>query len=238
MGWTGRTLTNSVLSGCLATVFAWPVYAQSLPRQNIIREVEQELRTVLEKNPKGLRLDRVFYRDELHVPDGKVTWTVKSDDLRQGRQTIPVEVAVNGKVTNTIQVAITLKKRIRYLTLARPLKRGEVVTEADLTWEEGEFDRAVSGLMQDPKQVIGLATSRQVQADKPLQLDWFVTPMVIKRGERVQVTTARGALQIEMVGVAQSAGRVGETIQLENPASHRRFDARVTGPGQAQVMTW
>ncbi|MBF0272178.1 MAG: flagellar basal body P-ring formation protein FlgA [Magnetococcales bacterium] len=231
---------SGLLMGLLTFSASFSAQAQVLQRSDVIRESEQRIKALLDQENGGVRLERVFYRDELTLPDGKVTWKVvpSAEEWRTGRQNVPVEVSVNGKVATVIQVAVTLKQSMRYLVLRRPLKRGDVVTDADLKWEESELERPPVGLVEDPKRVVGQSVTRQIQANRPLQSDWFSAPVVVTRGERVQVAASRGGLHIETTAVAHTAGRVGETIVLENPSSRRRFDARVTGPGRAEVVAW
>ncbi|MEO5344817.1 MAG: flagellar basal body P-ring formation chaperone FlgA [Magnetococcus sp. YQC-9] len=222
----------------LTGVFPLVAQAQMVQRQEVIRATEVELRALLEGDSDGLRLDKVFFRDELPLPDGKVSWKVKTSfaDLRAGRQNIPVEVSVNGRMEKVIQVAATFKQSTRYPVLRRALKRGETVTAADLKWVESEIERPPAGLVENPKELIGMTATRQVGADRPLQADWFAAPNVVARGERVQVVAVQGALRIESTAVAKSAGRMGEIVSLENTESHKRFDARITGPGRAEVL--
>ncbi|MBF0627908.1 MAG: flagellar basal body P-ring formation protein FlgA [Magnetococcales bacterium] len=226
--------------GLLFGLISLPAHAQVIQQSEVVSATGQQIQTALEKDPDGLRLDRVFYRDDLSLPDGKVSWKIPAGvgEWRAGRQSVPVEVTVNGKVAKVVQVTALLKQSARYLVLKRPLKRGDVVTDADLKWEESELDRQPVGWVDDPKQVVGQSASRQLQANRPLQSDWFSAPQVVARGERVQVVASRGALQIESTAIAKSAGRVGETITMENPASHKKFDARITGPGRAEVLAW
>lgn len=221
-------------------LLAFPAQAQVVKRQDVIRESGERLRAMVEKSGHGMRVERVFFRDDLTLPEGKVSWSLATDagSLNPGRQRVAVDVAVNGKVVNTIQVTATVKQLVKYLVLRRNLKRGDVVAEGDLQWEEAELEREIPGLMQDAKGLIGQATTRSVSANKPLQGDWFAAPVVVARGDRVQVAVVQGPLRIETVGVAQAAGRVGETIVLENPESRRRYSARILGPGQAQTLTW
>ncbi|MBF0417401.1 MAG: flagellar basal body P-ring formation protein FlgA [Magnetococcales bacterium] len=213
-------------------------HAQLIQSQDVARASEQQLRAMLERDTEGLRLDKVFYRDALRVSDGPVSWKVKSDvsDWVSGRQTIPIEVLVNGKPETVIQVSAIFKQAVRYPVLKRSLKRGDVVREGDIKWMEGELKNAPSGLVEDTKEILGMSVTRQVMADRPLQADWFASPQVVARGERVRVVAISGALRIESTAVAKNGGRLGEIVSLENPESHRRFDARITGPGKAEVV--
>ncbi|MBF0179683.1 MAG: flagellar basal body P-ring formation protein FlgA [Magnetococcales bacterium] len=229
-----------LLAGLVLTGIAVTAQAQVIGRQEVMREAGERLRVMVDKSGKGLRLDRVFYRGDLNLPDGQVAWRVTTPvgDLAPGRNQVALEVAVNGQAPTLIQLTANLKQRIRYLTLRRPLKRGDVLAEGDLKWEETEVDRNMEGMASDMAALVGQSATRSLQAGKPLRLDWFDTPVLVARGERVQVLMESGALRIETVAVAMASARAGEIIAMENPDSHRRFNARVVGPGRAQAMTW
>lgn len=227
------------VAGLLAGLAVLPAEAQVMQRMEVIQQSEQQIHALLEKEGEGLRLDRVLFRDDLNLPDGQVHWkVVPNGEWRAGRQAVPVEIAVNGKTVTVVQVQAMLKQSFRYLVLTRPLKRGEVVTEADLKAVEGELDRPSVGMLEDARQVIGQAANKSVQANRPLQNDWFTAPHVVNRGERVQVIVSKGGLRIETSGIAKSAGKLGETIAFENPISHQKFEARVVGPGRAEALVW
>ncbi|GAB0056858.1 hypothetical protein SIID45300_01173 [Candidatus Magnetaquicoccaceae bacterium FCR-1] len=213
-------------------------HAQLIHARDVARASEQQVRALLEGDAQGLRLEKVFYRDELRLPDGPVNWKIKADvnDWGSGRQTIPVEVLVNGKPEMVIQVAAIFKQSLRYPVLKRAIKRGDVVREGDIKWMEGDLKNPPAGMIEDPKEILGMSATRSITSDRPLQTDWFASPQVVARGERVRVVAVSGALRIESTAVAKNGGRVGEIVSMENPDSHRRFDARITGPGQAEVI--
>ncbi len=229
-----------LLLALFLTLATQPLQAQVVKRQEVIRASEQQLQKVLQNSGEEMRVTRVFYRHDLPLPDGKVSFSVDShpEELKPGRQHVAVNVAVDGKVATVIKVSATLKQRVKYLTFRRHMKRGDVVVEADLQWTQADMERAMPDLVLDSKMVIGQATTRQIPADKPLKSSWFDAPVVVERGDRVQVAAVHGALHIQAVGVAQADGRVGETIAMENPVSRRRFDARILAPGRAQVTMW
>ena len=57
----------------------------------------------------------------------------------------------------------------------------------------------------------------------------------VQRGQTVRVDVTSGAAHLQFEGVAQSAGILGSTIAVLNPASRKPFQARVTGQGRVSV---
>jgi len=57
----------------------------------------------------------------------------------------------------------------------------------------------------------------------------------VRNGETVKVAVRNGGAQLELDGVAENSGAVGEIVYVRNPDSHRRFRARVEGAGRVVV---
>jgi flagella basal body P-ring formation protein FlgA len=66
----------------------------------------------------------------------------------------------------------------------------------------------------------------------PADLD---APYEVKRGDSVRVAVASGQAHLELEGRAEASGRRGQTIPVLNPASGKRFSARVDGAGRVEV---
>jgi len=59
--------------------------------------------------------------------------------------------------------------------------------------------------------------------------------MVVLRGDTVTVEVFNGAAHLELQGLAQGSGAMGDTIAVLNPDSHKQFPARVEGKGRVSV---
>jgi flagella basal body P-ring formation protein FlgA len=60
-------------------------------------------------------------------------------------------------------------------------------------------------------------------------------PKVVLRGDTVTVEVFNGAAHLELQGLAEASGAMGETIAVLNPDSHKQFRARVAGKGRVSV---
>jgi flagella basal body P-ring formation protein FlgA len=81
----------------------------------------------------------------------------------------------------------------------------------------------------------GRIARRNIVAGTPIRPEWLEAPKEIQRGETVQVEVFQGGAHLRLEGVAQASGAVGDTIQIENPTSKRRFPARVSAKGKVVV---
>ena len=72
---------------------------------------------------------------------------------------------------------------------------------------------------------------RRFQAGEPLNASGLTLPNVVERGETVTVEVRDGAAYLRFEAKAENAGRVGDSIDIINPANKRRFRAKVVGKG-------
>ena len=209
-------------------------------RADVIAGVRTNLANAFARSDSGLEVTTVFQRHDLSLVDGKVEWRVDVDvdNMKPGRKSIPVNVLVDGVSATNINVKAVIKRFKEVPVALRSLKRGTLVTAKDIKWKRIEMVRTIDGLIVDDENVIGLAALRTVRKGTPLRQEWFDEPLAIERGERVRVKLVQGGLVINTTAVALGKGRVGDMIQLKNPKSHVRYEARVSAPGQALIQTW
>ncbi len=225
-----------------ATLFTFidPGYAQVVEKSRVLREVKSHLAMLIATGDPTLEIDRVVMRHDMRVRDGKVdlAFNVDQDKIKPGRLTIPVKILIDGLPEADLNVVALLKRYIAVPVARQSLKRGSIVTARDVKMKRMEMSRPIDGLVADVAEVIGLAPLRTVRAGVPLRAKWFDEPLAVDRGERVRVKLINGGLVINTVGIAMSKGRIGDMVQLKNPKSQIRYEAKVMAPGQARIQNW
>jgi hypothetical protein len=68
-----------------------------------------------------------------------------------------------------------------------------------------------------------------------LRLSPAATPREVERGDPVRVEVASGGVLLGFEAAAETAGRVGESVLVKNPATGRRFRARVESKGKVTI---
>jgi flagella basal body P-ring formation protein FlgA len=137
----------------------------------------------------------------------------------EGLKTIVVSGGPVSAAAGLGSVAMAQRGNVDVLTWARNISAGEVVAPEDLVW--GKAAAAPSDSPRDPDVIIGLAARRPLRAGGAALAHDVSAPAVIKAGE--------------IITVLFPAAGVGESLNVENPASKKIIQAMVTGPGQAVV---
>ena len=108
---------------------------------------------------------------------------------------------------------------------ARPLARGDVLSEADL---EATSPDELSVF-------VGMAVRRPVFEGRTLRPYDITAPTAVSRQDTVVVTFRRGTLTLEMSGRALGEGSIGDRIDISLPGRRQPVAAVVTGQGTVEV---
>jgi len=84
-------------------------------------------------------------------------------------------------------------------------------------------------------QVVGKWPRQPIHTGESVRAAWLEEPKVVLRGKRVKVTVHNGGAQLELDGLAEASGAIGETVLVRNPDSGRCFRARVEAEGRVTV---
>lgn len=87
------------------------------------------------------------------------------------------------------------------------------------------------------EEVIGKETKLLLREGQPLTDANCLPPLMVRRGELVDVVSGGGGLQVRMKAKAKRDGRLGELIVVETPDGERSLEARVVGHGELAVLS-
>jgi len=121
----------------------------------------------------------------------------------------------------------------RVVVPARTIGRGEVISEADLSYTTLAAAQVFPGVVTAPGQLAGKQTRRVLRAGEPVRLEDVRAPILVTKGSMVTVTFVAPGIALTATGKAMSEGGLGDSVTVLNPVSYRQIIATVTGPGMA-----
>ena len=146
-----------------------------------------------------------------------------------------VGVRCEGAKPWTVYVPVTVVTEVEVLTLARPLKRGDIISRADVTLTRQTHSRDGMAYLNDPADAIGKQITRSMGAGTTLLAHMIANPLLVRRGDTVPVVVAMGRLQVRSTAEALNHGSVGDVVRLNNPRSGRTVEGRVQTDGTIAV---
>jgi flagella basal body P-ring formation protein FlgA len=146
-----------------------------------------------------------------------------------------IGVRCEGSSPWSLYVSATIERPGQVVVTARPVPRGQVITEDDVILAERDLGTLHRGYLTDLSQAVGQRAERDLPADEPVAPGKVGKPEVIKRGAEVTIMAADELLDVRVSGVALASGGVGERIRVRNASSKRELDAVVVDEGLVQV---
>ena len=130
-----------------------------------------------------------------------------------------------------VKVAVSIKR----VVAVHNLPAGHPIEPADVRLEIQDSFPGAGRILSEVAQALGRIPRRPVAAGTAIRAEWLDEPKQVQRGDTVQVDVIEGAAHLKLEGIAQASGSAGEMIPIENPASKRRFRARVESKGKVVV---
>ncbi|WP_333874542.1 flagellar basal body P-ring formation chaperone FlgA [Methylobacter sp.] len=156
-----------------------------------------------------------------------------SDLIKAGRTTIGVRCNTEKKWS--IFTSVIIKTYQMVVVVSRPIQRGEIITRQHLAIEKREVSNLREDFATQPEQVENKQVTRQLNAGTILSLRNIVEPKLIKRGDKVVISTTKPDFSIRMSGIAMMDGIKGQLISVKNQNSGRIINATVVEPGLVSV---
>ena len=143
------------------------------------------------------------------------------------------------RYANTRRFSVWAKVNVRVqaerVIAVQDIKAGQLVEAGQLRIEHrDEFpsSRSFAGSVEG---LAGRVARQSIRAGSVLRLEWFDTQREVLRGQSVQVDVWSGGAHLELQAEAGASGSTGQTIPVKNPATGKRFPARVEGKGRVSV---
>lgn len=200
------------------------------------------VRGSLAERNAGLDADKLDIR-LLQAPDQVLADPKVSDPIRvdrvewsqtSGHFTLHATVAVEFGTDRLILSGIATEM-IDVVTLAQPLRRGDVLKEDDLDIIRLARNKVPAGALTEADEIVGKQARTNIRANAPLSRRDFQRPILIQRGEKITVIYEMPGMKLTSRAQAMDDGAKGDVIDVMNLTSRRIVPAIVTSRGQVRV---
>lgn len=127
------------------------------------------------------------------------------------------------------------KAMVRLPVLARDMRAGDVLQEADVSEAELPLGRVSSNALRSKAELLGFAARRPLRAGTPVDASDLRRPVLVAKGTLVTIRFALPGIELSVQGQAQADGGAGEPIAVLNTATRRTLQARVVAAGLVEV---
>ncbi|HEX7085449.1 MAG TPA: flagellar basal body P-ring formation chaperone FlgA [Vicinamibacterales bacterium] len=122
------------------------------------------------------------------------------------------------------------------LRTLRDIPRGRVLTGEDVAPRHVRLEGVPLQPLPAAAEVLGATARRALPAGTVVTADAVRLVPLVQSGQPVTVSAVVGAVVARGRAIAVQNGRAGDVVVVVNPETRRRLRARVTGPGEVEVM--
>ncbi|WP_317931623.1 flagellar basal body P-ring formation chaperone FlgA [Halioxenophilus sp. WMMB6] len=228
------------LAMCHPLVLAEPATDATAELQSMQKLADQVTFTLEEHYTSVARFDEV--RVQTNLPDSRLQLPAcdgqlridAPDNYRGGRVT--TQVHCDGNLSHWSLYFISEVKLLAQVVVARaPLRKGELIAEADLELALKDVSLLGQGYITDSGDVAGQELRRGINTGDELRAQWLIAPKAVKRGDRVTIIASSKQVAVEATGTALADGRIGEQIRVRNDRSERVVRATVSKAGVVNI---
>jgi flagellar basal body P-ring formation protein FlgA len=151
-------------------------------------------------------------------------------------QITSVKLSCHGDTSWHIFLPVNVTVYSQVLVAKHPIAARDIITEDDITFAKYDKSRLFMGSFNDKNIVIGMEALHVIPSGGLLTKQSVQPPVLVHRGQGVDLIAGNSAVIVTMKGIAKTDGRLNETIKAFNPTSKRILDALVIGPDKAQVV--
>ena len=118
----------------------------------------------------------------------------------------------------------------------RRLLPDDIIMEDDLAVARMPVGRVGAYVETDLEEVIGKQVRRVLTPGRPIQTQSIINPLVISRGDQVEISFSDGLLALRSPGRALSDAHEGQEIRIVNLISNKTVIGIATGDGTVEIL--
>ena len=156
-------------------------------------------------------------------------------DLSRGAGRYNVRLSCAAPTPWSIYVPVEVRVFRDAVVVNRAMTRGEVIGPNDVRLEERNVLAPGAAGLASLDEAIGLELRRALPMNGMVGSSAVVAPLLVRRGDRLQVSAHAGGITVGATAEALRDGRRGDRIPARNVQSKRMLEVIVTGPGKGEI---
>jgi flagellar basal body P-ring formation protein FlgA len=154
----------------------------------------------------------------------------------RGKIIFPIEIVQGSQTVRNFWVSARIRINAGILTATKPIRPGRVINPEDIVLSAANIDDLRHTYFSKADEVVGKISERNFSPGDPLTREELSDPLLIKRGDAIQLRLERSGLVITAQGRAEQDGRLGQIIRVRNLEFSTLLSAQVTGQAEAKVQ--
>lgn len=156
-------------------------------------------------------------------------------DTQSKRWQAQAYVVAGGKTETVKPISGTYAALVEVPVLTKQLGHNDIIEQGDLTIKTVPERQLRKDSITDSAMLIGKSPRAVISTNRPIRQNEISSPILIKRGDSVQMTYTNPYISIKASGTALQDGAKGEIIRVKNDKSAKAISGRVQAAGHIEV---
>jgi len=176
-------------------------------------------------------------KSDFLVPDRRLVPRVEAvgDEDYLGYSLFNLIMEEDGREVARFPVSCNIRVFRKVLVSSSRIPRASSLTGENVKVEEREITGLPGKALTSLQQARGLETVRIISPGRIITSDMVAPPVVINRGDQVQVVAYTGSILIRLPATAEEPGRVGEFVTIRNSATGKKLQAKVVDSKTVEI---
>ena len=146
------------------------------------------------------------------------------------------EIEVNGKTVKKFWLPVRVERKVKVVVAVKPIPKGTRISADEVSLKEVVESRARGGT-DNLLSIVGATARRSFLPGEVITGRGIVPNFAVRRNQPVKVIYKSGAIRVELLGIAQQDGVVGNIIKVKNPSTGKVLLCRVVGSGVVEFVS-
>lgn len=209
--------------------------SMTIPRERLESLLQDYIAGLLPGERFAIRRFKIRGDDVFPVGEMELRIEERRPNLTRGRLNVPVAVLVNGVEAGKIFLSGRIERTLSVVCVRQEASRGQILAEKDLYLRDVTTMDGCQEWLVSVDSAVGKQLTHSLRAGASLRENMLEEPLLIHRGDRVQLVASGYSLTVVTEGVAKEDGRLREKICVENTESGQTVDGVVAGTSTVRV---
>jgi len=194
--------------------------------------LEEAIRSYVKDRYDDLQIARISMKRFSPMPPGTYRIRIRESSATFGHLYLKASIFEGDRLLESVPVTVKVIRFANRVVAKRDIPKGKVIAPEDL---ETKRMRRYSSMESNlgVEEVVGSVARRVIQKGTLIRPSMLEPRYEVKRKDRVRVLYQKGAIRIEIVGVALDNGKKGDIIRVKNLSSGKVLRCKVLSRGSA-----
>ncbi len=206
--------------------------ALALTKQMLLRAVKEYVK----QNYPQVKIERILLSfHTLPLPKHEYRLSIATSSKTLTHIYLDVQIYSQGELLKRVRPTVLVHTYAKVPVAVRRIFRGKIIEPEDVRWElqplRGSLSRYVKA-----SELIGAVAKRQIEAGKVITKSAIEPDYAVKKRRSVKIVYQRGAIYIELLGLALQNGKVGDVIRVKNISTNKVLRCKVVRNGVVRYL--